>query len=65
MRTIRADGQIDRFRESMRLAVGKEINLMEFSAGLGSDTLIHESWVKPELVTAHDFRSYSARSKWR
>ena len=31
--------------------------------GLGLGTLIHELGVKPELVTGHDFRSYSASIK--
>ena len=31
--------------------------------GLGLGTLIHEMGVKPELVTGHDFRSYSSAIK--
>ena len=31
--------------------------------GLGLGTLIHEMGVKPELVTGHDFRSYSSSIK--
>jgi phosphomannomutase / phosphoglucomutase len=53
------------FREyDARWLFGKEINLMGIQAlGLGLGTLIHELGVKPELVTAHDFRSYSASIK--
>lgn len=53
------------FREyDARWLFGKEINLMGVQAlGLGLGTLIHEMGVKPELVTAHDFRSYSASIK--
>src|SRR6187397_2593016 len=53
------------FREyDARWLFGKEINLMGVQAlGLGLGTLIHELGVKPELVTAHDFRSYSASIK--
>jgi phosphomannomutase/phosphoglucomutase len=46
------------------LAVRQEINLMGVQAlGLGLGTLIHELGVKPELITAHDFRGYSASIK--
>ncbi len=53
------------FREyDARWLFGSEINLMGVQAlGLGLGTLIHELGVKPELVTAHDFRSYSASIK--
>jgi phosphomannomutase/phosphoglucomutase len=53
------------FREyDARWLFGKEINLMGVQAlGLGLGTLIHELGVKPELVTGHDFRSYSASIK--
>src|SRR5213083_1014396 len=53
------------FREyDARWLFGKEINLMGVQAlGLGLGTLIHEMGVKPELVTGHDFRSYSASIK--
>src|ERR1700689_590460 len=50
------------FREyDARWLFGSEINLMGIQAlGLGLGTLIHELGVKPEFVTGHDFRSYSA-----
>jgi len=53
------------FREyDARWLFEKEINLMGVQAlGLGLGTLIHEMGVKPELVTGHDFRSYSASIK--
>src|SRR5947208_280181 len=53
------------FREyDARWLFGKEINLMGVQAlGLGLGTLIHELGVKPELITAHDFRGYSAAIK--
>src|SRR6186997_1235332 len=53
------------FREyDARWLLGSEINLMGIQAlGLGLGTLIHEMGVKPELVTAHDFRGYSASIK--
>src|SRR3954453_5352654 len=53
------------FREyDARWLFGKEINLMGIQAlGLGLGTLIHELGAKPELVTAHDFRGYSASIK--
>src|SRR5258707_5641693 len=42
----------------------KEINLMGVQAlGLGLGTLIRELNVKPEIVTGHDFRSYSSAVK--
>jgi len=46
------------------LLFGSEINLMGVQAlGLGLGTLIHELGVKPEVVTGHDFRAYSASIK--
>jgi len=54
------------FREyDARWLFGKEINLMGVQAlGMGLGTLIGEMGVKPEIVTAHDFRSYSASIKY-
>ena len=53
------------FREyDARWLLGKEINLMGVQAlGMGLGTLIREMGVKPEIVTGHDFRSYSAAVK--
>jgi phosphomannomutase / phosphoglucomutase len=53
------------FREyDARWLFGKEINLMGVQAlGMGLGTLIKEMGVRPEIVTAHDFRSYSAAIK--
>jgi phosphomannomutase/phosphoglucomutase len=53
------------FREyDARWLLEKEINLMGIEAlGMGLGTLIHEMGVKPEIVTGHDFRSYSAAVK--
>jgi phosphomannomutase/phosphoglucomutase len=53
------------FREyDARWLYGQEINLMGVQAlGLGLGTLIHELGVKPEVVTGHDYRSYSASIK--
>ncbi len=53
------------FREyDARWLFGKEINLMGVQAlGMGLGTLIKEYGVKPELVTGHDFRAYSASIK--
>jgi phosphomannomutase / phosphoglucomutase len=53
------------FREyDARWLFEKEINLMGVEAlGLGLGTIIHEMGVKPEIVTGHDFRSYSASIK--
>ena len=53
------------FREyDARWLFGSEINLMGVEAlGLGLGTLIGELGRKPELVTGHDFRSYSASIK--
>jgi phosphomannomutase/phosphoglucomutase len=53
------------FREyDARWLLGEEINLMGVQAlGLGLGTLLHELGAKPEIVTAHDYRSYSAAVK--
>jgi phosphomannomutase/phosphoglucomutase len=53
------------FREyDARWLFEKEINLMGIQAlGLGLGTLLHEMGVKPEIVTGHDFRSYSGSIK--
>ena len=53
------------FREyDARWLFEQEINLMGVQAlGLGLGTLIREMGVRPELVTGHDFRSYSASIK--
>jgi phosphomannomutase/phosphoglucomutase len=53
------------FREyDARWLYEKEINLMGVEAlGLGLGTLLNEMGVKPEAVTGHDFRSYSASIK--
>src|SRR3954451_22472362 len=53
------------FREyDARWLLGDEINLMGIQAlGMGLGTLIREMGVRPEIVTAHDFRSYSASVK--
>jgi phosphomannomutase / phosphoglucomutase len=53
------------FREyDARWLFEKEINLMGVQAlGLGFGTLIHDMGVRPEVVTGHDFRSYSASIK--
>ncbi|MGD9844999.1 MAG: phosphomannomutase/phosphoglucomutase [Variibacter sp.] len=53
------------FREyDARWLFEKEINLMGVQAlGMGLGTLIHEMGVKPEIVTGHDFRGYSASIK--
>ena len=53
------------FREyDARWLLGKEINLMGVQAlGLGLGTLIRELGVKPEIVTGHDYRSYSESVK--
>jgi phosphomannomutase / phosphoglucomutase len=53
------------FREyDARWLFEKEINLMGVQAlGLGLGTLLHEFGVRPEIVTGHDFRSYSASIK--
>jgi phosphomannomutase/phosphoglucomutase len=53
------------FREyDARWLLGQEINLMGVQAlGMGLGTLIRELGVKPEIVTGHDFRSYSSSVK--
>ncbi|WP_018184780.1 phosphomannomutase/phosphoglucomutase [Kaistia granuli] len=53
------------FREyDARWLFGDEINLMGVQAlGMGLGTLLGEMGVKRELVTGHDFRSYSASIK--
>ena len=53
------------FREyDARWLLGNEINLMGVQAlGMGLGTLIRELGVKPEIVTGHDFRGYSASVK--
>ncbi len=53
------------FREyDARWYFEKEINLMGVQAlGMGLGTLIREMGVKPEIVTGHDFRSYSQSIK--
>jgi phosphomannomutase/phosphoglucomutase len=53
------------FREyDARWLFEKEINLMGVQAlGMGLGTLIRRKGVKPEIVTGHDFRGYSASIK--
>src|SRR5215813_12850167 len=53
------------FREyDARWLFGKEINLMGMQAlGMGLGTLIHQLGARPEIVTGHDFRGYSASVK--
>jgi phosphomannomutase/phosphoglucomutase len=53
------------FREyDARWLLEKEINLMGVQAlGMGLGTLIRAMKVKPEIVTGHDFRGYSAAVK--
>ena len=60
-----AAGEPTGFREyDARWLLGSEINLMGVQAlGLGLGTLIHQLGVKPEIVTGHDFRSYSSSVK--
>ena len=54
------------FREyDARWLFEQEINLMGVQAlGMGLGTLIHEMGVRPEIVTGHDFRSYSVSIKY-
>jgi phosphomannomutase/phosphoglucomutase len=54
------------FREyDARWLFGDEINLMGVQAlGMGLGTLIGELGQRPEIVTGHDFRSYSASIKY-
>jgi len=53
------------FREyDARWLFEQEINLMGVQAlGMGLGTLIHALGVRPEIVTGHDFRGYSASIK--
>lgn len=53
------------FREyDARWLFEKELNLMGVQTlGLGLGTLIREMGVKPEIVTGHDYRGYSASIK--
>jgi phosphomannomutase/phosphoglucomutase len=53
------------FREyDARWLLGREINLMGMQwLGMGIGTLVHEMGVKPDIVTGHDFRGYSASVK--
>jgi phosphomannomutase/phosphoglucomutase len=53
------------FREyDARWLLGDEINLMGVQAlGMGLGTLIQELGQKPQIVTGHDFRGYSASVK--
>jgi phosphomannomutase/phosphoglucomutase len=54
------------FREyDARWLFGKEVNLMGIQAlGMGLGTLIGELGQKKEIVTGHDFRSYSSSIKY-
>src|SRR6266852_2856626 len=54
------------FREyDARWLFGKEINLMGVQAlGMGLGTLLHQLGTRPEIVTGHDFRGYSASIKY-
>ncbi len=54
------------FREyDARWLFEKEINLMGVEAlGLGLGTLLKEMGVRPEIVTGHDYRSYSSSIKY-
>ncbi len=54
------------FREyDARWLFEKEINLMGVQAlGMGLGTLIRDMGMRPEIVTGHDFRSYSASIKY-
>ncbi len=54
------------FREyDARWLFDKEINLMGVQAlGIGLGTLIREMGAAPEIVTGHDYRSYSASIKY-
>src|SRR5215470_4852388 len=54
------------FREyDARWLLGDEINLMGVQAlGMGLGTLIRELGQRPEIVTGHDFRGYSASVKY-
>jgi phosphomannomutase/phosphoglucomutase len=54
------------FREyDARWLFEKEINLMGVQAlGMGLGTLIRQMGVRPEIITGHDFRAYSAAIKY-
>ena len=54
------------FREyDARWLFGSELNLMGVHAlGVGLGTLLREMGVRPEVVTGHDFRSYSSSIKY-
>jgi phosphomannomutase / phosphoglucomutase len=54
------------FREyDARWLFGQEINLMGIQAlGMGLGTMIQDMGVRPEIVTGHDFRGYSASIKY-
>ena len=54
------------FREyDARWLFPDEINLMGVQAlGMGLGTLVHELGVRPDIVTGHDFRAYSASIKY-
>jgi phosphomannomutase/phosphoglucomutase len=54
------------FREyDARWLFGEDINLMGVQAvGLGLGTLLREMGVTPDIVTGHDYRSYSASIKY-
>src|SRR3712207_4260440 len=54
------------FREyDARWLFPEEINLMGVQAlGMGIGTLVHEMGVRPDIVTGHDFRSYSSSIKY-
>jgi phosphomannomutase/phosphoglucomutase len=54
------------FREyDARWLFEKELNLMGVQAlGMGIGTLVHEFGVRPDIVTGHDFRGYSASIKY-
>ena len=58
---VRATG----FREyDARWRLGPDINLLGIQAvGLGLGTCLHERGVRPDIVTGHDFRSYSGAVK--
>jgi phosphomannomutase / phosphoglucomutase len=53
------------FREyDARWLLGPDINLLGIQAvGLGLGTYLHERGVRPDIVTGHDFRSYSGAVK--
>jgi len=54
------------FREyDARWLFPQEINLMGIQAlGMGLGTLAHEMGIRPDIVTGHDFRSYSSSIKY-